>query len=42
MISVIIRSRNEERWIRECLRRIQAQSIQDVEVILVEIGRAHV
>ena len=38
MISVIIRSRNEERWIRECLRRIQAQSIQDVEVILVDNG----
>lgn len=36
MISVIIRSRNEERWIRECLRRIQAQTIKDVEVILVD------
>lgn len=38
MISIIIRSRNEERWIRECLRRIQSQSIRDVEVILVDNG----
>jgi CMP-N-acetylneuraminic acid synthetase len=36
VISIIIRSRNEERWIRECLRRIQAQTVQDVEVILVD------
>lgn len=38
VISIIIRSRNEERWIRECLRRIQEQSIRDVEVILVDNG----
>lgn len=36
MISIIIRSRNEERWIRECLRRIQAQTVKDVEVVLVD------
>ena len=36
MISIIIRSRNEERWIRECLRRLQSQSVKDVEVVLVD------
>lgn len=36
MISIIIRSKNEERWIRECLRRVQAQTIKDVEVVLVD------
>lgn len=36
MISIIIRSKNEERWIRECLRRIQAQTVKDVEVMLVD------
>ncbi len=36
MISVIIRSKNEERWIRECLRRIQAQTVKGVEVVLVD------
>lgn len=36
MISIIIRSRNEERWIRECLRRIKQQTVQDIEVILVD------
>ncbi|MCW5888398.1 MAG: glycosyltransferase family 2 protein, partial [Anaerolineales bacterium] len=36
MISIIIRTHNEERWIRECLRRIQQQTIQDVEIILVD------
>ncbi len=47
MISIIIRSRNEERWIRECLRRIQTQTVKDVEVVLVDnqsddhtVGRA--
>lgn len=36
MISIIIRTRNEERWIRECLRRIQQQTITDVEIVLVD------
>lgn len=36
MISIIIRTYNEERWIRECLRRIQQQSIHDVEIVLVD------
>lgn len=36
MISIIIRSKNEERWIRECLKRVQAQSVKDVEVVLVD------
>lgn len=36
MISILIRSKNEERWIRECLRRIQAQTVKDIEVVLVD------
>jgi CMP-N-acetylneuraminic acid synthetase len=36
VISIIIRSKNEERWIRECLHRIQTQTAKDVEVVLVD------
>lgn len=36
MISIIIRTKNEERWIESCLRKIQAQSYQDFEIILVD------
>lgn len=34
--SVIIRAKNEEKWIKACLEMIQAQTIKDVEVILVD------
>lgn len=40
MISIIIRTFNEERWIRECLRRIQQQTLQDVEIVLVDNNSA--
>lgn len=39
MISVVIRSRNEEHWIRQCLQRVLQQTLavaKDVEVILVD------
>lgn len=36
MISILIRSKNEERWIRECLRRIRAQTVKDIEIVLVD------
>lgn len=37
MISVIVRTKNEERWIGECLRRIRSQVISEpVEIILVD------
>ncbi|MBF0296621.1 MAG: glycosyltransferase family 2 protein [Magnetococcales bacterium] len=35
-ISIIIRTRNEERWIRHCLEAVFAQEFQDFEVILVD------
>ncbi len=35
-ISIIIRSRNEEKWITSCLDAIFSQSIQDIEVVLVD------
>lgn len=35
-ISIIIRTYNEERWISECLRQLQNQTIDDFEVILVD------
>jgi rhamnosyltransferase len=35
-ISIIIRARNEERWIGVCLRAVMAQSERDFEVILVD------
>lgn len=36
MISIIIRSKNEERWIRQCLKRVQSQTIKDIEIVLVD------
>ncbi len=35
-ISIIIRTYNEERWISECLRQLQDQTLDDFEVILVD------
>lgn len=35
-ISLIIRTYNEEKWIRKCLRRVLDQTIDDIEVILVD------
>lgn len=36
MISIIVRTKNEERWISQCLKRIKAQTIKDHEIILVD------
>ncbi len=36
MISIIIRTKNEERWIGSCLEMISRQSRQDFEVVLVD------
>lgn len=38
LISIIVRSKNEERWIAACLSKIKSQTIQNVEVILVDNG----
>ena len=35
-ISIIIRTKNEERWIGHCLRMIYTQTISDFEVVLVD------
>lgn len=35
-VSIIVRTRNEERWITHCLQGIFAQSFKDFEVILVD------
>ena len=35
-IAIIIRARNEERWIGHCLRSLAEQSFRDFEVILVD------
>lgn len=35
-ISIIIRTHNEERWIGECLQRVLDQTVDDIEVILVD------
>jgi glycosyltransferase involved in cell wall biosynthesis len=35
-VSIIIRTRNEERWITQCLRGVFDQSYKDFEVILVD------
>jgi len=36
MISVIIRSKNEEEWIRQCLYAVSKQDFVDFEIILVD------
>jgi len=38
MISVIIRTRNEEKWIRRCLQALQCQSVPHLEVVVVDSG----
>lgn len=35
-ISIIIRTKNEEKWIRKCLAAIMRQTIQNFEIILVD------
>ena len=36
LVSIIIRTKNEARWIDHCLSAIATQSIQDYEIILVD------
>lgn len=36
MISIIIRTKNEERWIDQCIRKVLNQTIKDIEIILVD------
>ena len=35
-VSIIIRTKNEERWIGHCLKRIHEQDFQDFEIVLVD------
>lgn len=36
--SIIIRTKNEEKWIDECLKRLFNQTYQDFEVIIIDSG----
>lgn len=36
LVSIIIRTKNEERWIGRCLEKISSQTITDFEVVLVD------
>lgn len=36
--SIIIRAKNEERWIDECLRRLTRQTYRDFEIVVVDSG----
>ena len=36
LVSIIIRTKNEERWIDHCLSAIATQSIKNFEIILVD------
>ena len=38
MISIIVRTENEERWIGHCLQAIASQNLQQYEVIIVDNG----
>ena len=35
-ISIIIRTKNEERWIGHCLKRIHLQNYSNYEIVLVD------
>jgi len=35
-VSIIVRTKNEERWISACLNKIKEQTVKEVEVILVD------
>jgi hypothetical protein len=37
-VSIIIRTKNEEQWIKHCLKMIDAQFFRDFEVVLVDNG----
>ena len=36
LVSIIIRTKNEERWIDHCLSAIETQNMRDYEIILVD------
>ena len=36
LVSIIIRTKNEERWIDHCLSAIETQKLRDYEIILVD------
>jgi rhamnosyltransferase len=36
--SILIRTKNEEKWIGECLQRLAAQTYKDFEIIIVDSG----
>ena len=36
MISIIIRTKNEEKWIVQTIRQLKKQTYQDFEIILVD------
>lgn len=36
MVSIIIRTKNEEKWIKQCLERLSIQTYQDFEIVLVD------
>ena len=36
MVSIIVRTKNEERWIVSCLNMVFAQDYKDIEVIVVD------
>ena len=37
-VSIIIRTKNEEQWIRHCLKMVFAQTVTDIEVVIVDSG----
>jgi len=37
-VSIIIRTKNEEQWISHCLRKVFAQAVKDIEVVIVDNG----
>ena len=36
LVSIIVRTKNEERWIDHCLGAIETQNMRDYEIILVD------
>ena len=36
--SIILRTKNEEKWVGECLKRLSEQTYRDFEIIAVDSG----
>ena len=41
LVSIVIRTKNEEKWIESCLKSVFNQNYKNFEVILVDVSPQH-